>query len=271
MMHSHVIIGDNSAEFGQICMDILRQSGFTANTTEKDGNQLLEQIDKEMPDVVFMDAYMKSLDAIGVMKQLNHRGKSKRPACIVTSSFESKFMEGEIMKQGVEYYILKPFDLPALVDRVNDLTGYLENDRSDVRSANSGLYQDYYYEDVSNKLIEAFTAKVLRTMPMTVKLKGYHYVKDAILKVIEDKSLANAVTKELYPSIAKKYNTTAGAVEKAIRTAIELTWDCGNIETLNKLFGNSSKNLCVKPSNAKFIAEIAEYVTMMTQRKTCWA
>lgn len=203
MMHSHVIIGDNSAEFGQICMDILRQSGFTANTTEKDGNQLLEQIDKEMPDVVIMDAYMKSLDAIGVMKQLNHRGKSKRPACIVTSSFESKFMEGEIMKQGVEYYILKPFDLPALVDRVNDLTGYLENDRSDVRSANSGLYQDYYYEDVSNKQIEAFTAKVLRTMPMTVKLKGYHYVKDAILKVIEDKSLANAVTKELYPSIAK--------------------------------------------------------------------
>ena len=271
MMHSHVIIGDNSAEFGQICMDILRQSGFTANTTEKDGNQLLEQIDKEMPDVVIMDAYMKSLDAIGVMKQLNHRGKSKRPACIVTSSFESKFMEGEIMKQGVEYYILKPFDWPALVDRVNDLTGYLENDRSDVRSANSGLYQDYYYEDVSNKQIEAFTAKVLRTMPMTVKLKGYHYVKDAILKVIEDKSLANAVTKELYPSIAKKYNTTAGAVEKAMRTAIELTWDCGNIETLNKLFGNSSKNLCVKPSNAKFIAEIAEYVTMMTQRKTCWA
>ncbi|MDD6237486.1 MAG: sporulation transcription factor Spo0A [Clostridiales bacterium] len=270
MMHSHVIIGDNSAEFGKICMEILRQAGFTANTTEKDGNQLLAQIDKEMPDVVIMDAYMKSLDAIGVMKQLNHKCRSNRPACIVTSSFENKFMEGEIMKQGVEYYILKPFDLSALVDRVNDLTGYIENDRADVCTVDSELYQDYYNE-ISNKQIEAFTAKVLRAMPMTVKLKGYHYVKDAILRVAEDQGLANAVTKELYPSIAKKYNTTAGAVEKAIRTAIELTWDCGNIETLNKLFGNDSSNLCAKPSNAKFIAEIAEYVTMMTQRNACRA
>lgn len=268
-MHSHVIIGDNSAEFGKICMDILRQAGFTANTTEKDGNQLLKQINKEKPDVVIMDAYMKNLDAIGVMKQLNHKNKSKRPACIVTSSFESKFMEGEFMKQGVEYYVLKPFDLPALVDRVNDLTGYLKNDRADTCAEGSELYQDYY-EEVSSKQIEAFTAKVLRAMPMTVKLKGYYYVKDAILRVAEDKSLASAVTKELYPSIAKKYNTTAGAVEKAIRTAIEVTWNYGNIEILNKLFGSNSKTLCAKPSNAKFIAEIGEYVTMMTQRKACW-
>lgn len=271
MMNSHVIIGDNSAEFGKICVDILRQSGFTASTTEKDGNQLLKQIDKEMPDVVIMDAYMKSLDAIGVMKQLNHKGRAKRPACIVTSSFENKFMEGEIMKQGVAYYILKPFDLPALVDRVNDLTGYLENDRTDFYTADSGLSQDDYYNEISSKQIEAFTAKVLRTMPMTVKLKGYHYVKEAILRVVDDKSLASAVTKELYPSIAKKHNTTAGAVEKAIRTAIELTWDCGDIATLNKLFGSSSQNLCAKPSNAKFIAEIAEYVAMMTKQNACWA
>ena len=268
MTHSHIVIGDNSAEFGKICMDILEQSGFTVTLTEKDGNLLLKQIDETLPEVVIMDAYMKSLDAIGVMKQLNRRDKSKQPACIVTSAFENKFMEDEIMKQGAAYYILKPFDLSALVDRVNDLAGYLESNRvlSDIDAEWEPRY-DCYPDDLLNRQREAAIVKVLHAMPITVKLKGYHYIKEAVLRVIADRSLANAVTKELYPSIAKKYSTTSGAVEKAIRTAIEITWDYGNVQALNELLGSSGDTLCDKPSNAKLIAELAEYVSTMLQRK----
>ena len=257
IMYTDIIIGDNSIEFGQICVNILHQSGFTATTTEKDGSLLLKQIDKERPNIVIMDAFMKNLNAIGVMKYLNRQNYVKKPAFIVTSSFENKYLEDEIMKQGAIYYILKPFDLSILADQVKNLTGYLKSDNTDSLAASQKLYQ----KATSHV---ALVTQILRTLPMTTKLKGYLYVKEAILYVLSDKSLINRVTKELYPTIAKKHNTTSGAVERAIRNAIEITWDFGNIKMMNTLFGYDNKGGHGKPTNAKFISEIAEYINMIS-------
>lgn len=236
-----VIIGDDSADFGIVCANQLKSLGFFVVTRPKDGQLIFEAIQNEKPDVVVIDAVMPSLDAIELIKKVNDSTQNK-PAFIVTSSYDNAFIEREVMSNGAAYYMLKPFDIRVLGERILSIT--------DVGEAN--------LQSAKNEDIEIVVTDIIHQIGVPAHIKGYHYLRTAILLCVNDSEMINSVTKILYPTVAKYYSTTASRVERAIRHAIEIAWDRGDIDTLNSIFGYTVQTCKGKPTNSEFIALIAD-------------
>lgn len=234
-----VLIGDNSSDFGMVFASGLKDKGFFAITRQKDGNEILDAIKNESPDVVVIDAVMPNLDAIELIKKANEL-ENKKPTFIVVSSYDNPFVEREVMENGASYFMLKPFDVPILAERILSLTA-----KSEI-AISSG-------EDV-----EVVITDIIHQIGVPAHIKGYHYLRYAILLCIEDDDMINCVTKVLYPTVAKKYKTTPSRVERAIRHAIEVAWDRGDIDTLTSIFGYTVQTCKGKPTNSEFIALIAD-------------
>ena len=246
-----VIIGDNTTEFGQVCSDILNNLGFAVTTLAKDGNEIISAINSVLPDVVVMDAYMKNLDAIAVMDLVNESELTKKPAFIVTSAYDNVFLQNSIMEKGAAYYVLKPFDLNVLAKRISDLTDYIRSDH------NTAVLRETEKPDLETEITE-----ILHQIGVPAHIKGYHYLREGILLSVNDKEVLGSITKILYPAVAKKFSTTASRVERAIRHAIEVAWDRGDVDVLNSYFGYTIHNLRGKPTNSEFIAMIADNLSL---------
>jgi len=249
-----IIVGDNSAEFGQLCSKLLIDHGFQVKTTAKDGNEVLEQINAELPDVVIIDAYMKNLDAIAVMKRIND-ADIKKPMVIVTSAYDSAFIQDEVMRLGAAYFILRPFDLNELTKRITDLTGFVQKEN---------ILPIVPLQEI--ELMEQIT-HILYQIGVPARSKSYEYVREGIRLAVNDPRVMNSITKVLYPSIAEKFSTTSLRVERGIRHAIEVTWLQGDIDALEKCFGYTPHNLRNKPSNSEFIAVIAGKLSLDRQKR----
>ena len=207
---------------------------------ERDGEELVRIIKEENPDLALLDLFLQKFDAIEVMKRVKSNCKTK---FVIMSASDDPLFEQEALHCGASYYLLKPFDQGVLMDRVMKM---LSVDRPVPASENK------------ERELELTVTDIIHEVGVPAHIKGYHYVRDAIIMAVEDPEIINAVTKRLYPTIAQKYSTTASRVERAIRHAIEVAWDRGDLDVLNSYFGFTVNNQRGKPTNSEFIAMIAD-------------
>lgn len=244
-----ILIGDDSAEFGVFYASTLREKDFYVITRPKDGKLLYEAIRNEQPDVVICDAVMPGLDAIELMKKLN-ASDNKKPKMIVTSSYDNPFAEKSVMSRGADYFLLRPFDVDALGERIKELMGV-----TDITSQ-----KNYQTEKAFN--LEIIVTDMIHQIGVPAHIKGYHYLREAIILSIYDHEMLESVTKQLYPSVAKKFQTTPSRVERAIRHGIEKAWDRGNVKTINSIFGYTIDVNKGKPTNSEFIAMVTDKIRL---------
>jgi two-component system response regulator (stage 0 sporulation protein A) len=235
-----VIIGDESKEFGCMLANSLRGRGFFAVTRDNDGLLLLEAIRSEEPDVVIVDSIIPGIDAAELIKRCD--SFVHKPFFIVTSAYRNVFAERQIMSMENAYFMLKPFEISALGERITSLTQGGMTGRNAPGTEN----------------MEIVVTDVIHQLGVPAHIKGYHYLREAILSSIEDPELLESVTKLLYPTVAKRFDTTSSRVERAIRHAIEIAWDRGNLDTLNAFFGYTVNTCKGKPTNSEFIALITD-------------
>ncbi len=214
------------------------------------GKEGLDMFSMYLPDVVILDIVMPVMDGFGVLSRI--AGKA---VIIAVSGYESESTISKIAAMGADYYISKTVEMAEIADRVIMFT------KKDTATGGAkgleGLFRSAVIEEKTTS-IESMVSNIIKLVGVPAHIKGYQFLRDAIIWTIEDMGLINAVTKELYPGIAKKYNTTSSRVERAIRHAIEVAWERGDIETINKLFGYTVHNNKGKPTNSEFIAMIAD-------------
>lgn len=243
----NILIADDNKEFCEILHEYMSaQDDFFISGIAYNGLEAIKQIKDLSPDVVVLDIIMPHLDGIGVLEKLNSLGLANRPKVIILTTLGQEFMTQRSVELGADYYILKPFDLEVLGTRIRQMFS---------GSVISNVPQSV---PIKNRNLDVEVTKIIHQMGVPAHIKGYQYLRDAILFVIEEVNLLGAVTKELYPMIAQKYMTTPSRVERAIRHAIELAWDRGNVDMMNKFFGYTINVERGKPTNSEFIAMVAD-------------
>ena len=244
-----IVLADDNKDFCQVLKEYLsNESDIEILGIAKDGIEALDLVKKTQPDLLVLDVIMPHLDGLGVIEKLNSMNLPKMPKIIVLSAVGQDKITQSAINLGADYYIVKPFDFVIFINRIRELvtnkTNHIEMTRSDfVRNAGN---------------IETEITNIIHEIGVPAHIKGYLYLREAIKMVIENVELLGAVTKELYPSIAKKFNTTPSRVERAIRHAIEVAWSRGKVDTINQLFGYTVHNTKGKPTNSEFIAMIAD-------------
>jgi len=240
-----LLIADDNKEFCDLLKEfIAQQDDLDLVGIAYNGLETLEMILEHNPDIVVLDIIMPHLDGIGVLEKLAYGVAVNRPKIIVLTAFGQENITQQAVELGADYYILKPFDFNVLAARIRQLS--------------DGLAVSQYIAPSKPKSMDIAVTNIIHEMGVPAHIKGYHYLRDAILQVINEVNLLGAVTKELYPMIADKFNTTPSRVERAIRHAIELAWDRGNVEMMTKFFGYTIDLERGKPTNSEFIAMVAD-------------
>lgn len=245
-----LLIANDGVEFNRDYGRIFEESGMETVYTQKDGMKLLEKIESIHPDVVLSDLFMPRLDGIGVMKAVQAKMPGLKPLFVIISNFTSPTLEREVMMSGASYFAVSPFNAADLADRIFQLCSV-----SGLISKSTAKQQE---SAASEPSLEIQVTEILHQIGVPAHIKGYHYLRDSIIMAIETPDIINAVTKRLYPSVAKRYETTASRVERAIRHAIEVAWDRGDVDILNSYFGYTIHNTRGKPTNSEFIAMISD-------------
>ena len=239
-----VLIADNSEEFCASLSSALQQGdGFQVVATVSDGEQAVRQVLERKPQVLVLDLMLAKKDGLGVLKALS--GMEHRPITLATSGFVSEYVAQAAANLGVRYLVLKPCDMTALVERLQEIRGG-ENLRKLPGSSRG------------TKNIETMVTSIIHEIGVPAHIKGYQYLREAIIIAVNDMDVINAITKLLYPQVAKTFQTTPSRVERAIRHAIEVAWDRGDLDTLQRFFGYTVSNTKGKPTNSEFIALIAD-------------
>ncbi len=242
-----ILIGEENTETGAVCAAKLRSQGFYVISRVSDGNIIYEAIKDEAPDVAIIDSSMPHLDALELIKKINH-SNYKKPIFIVTSSYANTFIERSVLQAGAALYMLKPFDFDILGDRIRGLLGTSGDDNTAVPGKTYSL--------------EIIVTDIIHKIGVPAHIKGYHYLREAIMQCVRDTEMLESITKVLYPTVAKRFNTTSSRVERAIRHAIEIAWDRGDINTLNTYFGYTINVGKGKPTNSEFIALITDKIRL---------
>lgn len=226
----------------------LRSNRMEVKLCAKNGAEVLNIIEETNPDVVVMDAFLQHIDAAGVISRINMKDPSKRPLIIVMSGIDNSNFEREMLRNGVDYYFLKPIDAQMVAQRIVQLTSW-----KDV-----GVTAHY---EAPQDLTVTIT-EILHQIGVPAHIKGYRYVREAIKLTVENPEMLNSVTKILYPTVAKNFKSTSSRVERAIRHGIETAWDRGDVDVLNSYFGYTIQNERGKPTNSEFIAMIADDIRL---------
>jgi len=246
---SLLIVEDNK-EFCELLEEYFNLQGdFEVLGVVYNGKDALQFLMKEQPDVVLLDIIMPYLDGIGVLEKINMSGTPIKSRIIMLTAFGQDSITQRAMELGATYYMMKPLEMDILADRVRQMmNGPTPLPRASVMGN----------KPIRAKNLEMEVTNIIHEIGIPAHIRGYLYLRDAIMLVVKEISLLNAVTKELYPAIADKYNTTSSRVERAIRHAIELAWNRGNINYLNEVFGHTVRIDKGKPTNSEFIAIIAD-------------
>ncbi|MGY0375238.1 sporulation transcription factor Spo0A [Clostridium sp. JNZ J1-5] len=254
-----VVIADDNKEFCNILNDyLLNQRDIIVTGVAKDGIEALKLIQEKKPDLVVLDIIMPHLDGLGVLEKLNTMNVDPMPRIIVLSAVGQDKITQRAITLGADYYVVKPFDMDVFTKRIRQMfNNTISSDqvKKTVSIADSEEIKVRRNEPLD---LESEITNIIHEIGVPAHIKGYMYLREAISMVVNDVELLSAVTKELYPSIAKKYNTTASRVERAIRHAIEVAWSRGQVETINKIFGYTIHNGKGKPTNSEFIAMVAD-------------
>lgn len=245
-----VLFTEESNDFGKHCTAVLKSYGFDVKLVSKNGAEVLRMLESEKPDVLVMDAIMASTDALGVLQQISASGR-KKPLVMIISGVDNQRFENEVLMAGADYYFLKPFDISMMAERIMLMTGWNQKPNSK---------NDAYTNTVrmSNSDLEVLVSDIMHQIGVPAHIKGYQYLREAIILSINDTEMMNSVTKVLYPTVAKRFATTSSRVERAIRHAIEVAWDRGDVDVLSSYFGYTIQNTRGKPTNSEFIAMISD-------------
>ena len=242
-----LLIAEDCEKINKENVNVFEKRGFNVSFSKKDGLDLVNKIEEKFPEAVIMDLFMPNIDAIGVINTLKEKNL-ELPIFIVLSNFDNPILEKEVMSAGASYFALKPFDPKTLSDRILSMI-------SNSSSVNESISDFSYTKDIN---IECKITDILHQIGVPAHIKGYHYLRESIMMAVNNPDIINAVTKQLYPSVAKNFNTTSSRVERAIRHAIEVAWDRGDVEILNSYFGYTIHNSRGKPTNSEFIAMISD-------------
>ncbi|MTI65448.1 MAG: sporulation transcription factor Spo0A [Firmicutes bacterium] len=253
-----VLIADDNKDFCNILQEYLStQEDVEVVGVAKDGFEALDLICEENPDVLVLDIIMPHLDGLGVLEKLNTMDLEEFPKTIVLSAVGQDKITQRAINLGADYYVVKPFDFEVFMKRIRQLVGNMSSSQP-RRKINSSSSLIKNREGNKAKSLEARITNIIHEIGVPAHIKGYLYLREAIGMVVENVELLSAVTKQLYPSIAEKFNTTPSRVERAIRHAIEVAWSRGKIDTINNLFGYTVHTDKGKPTNSEFIAMVAD-------------
>lgn len=246
-----VMLTEDGSETLHELAGILRSNNCEVLTVIKDGSMLVNAIKTgEIPDVILMDGFMARLDALGVLREIDSMHLEKRPLVMVLSGADNPRFESEILNAGADYYFLKPYNPAMLAERVVQFAG-IHN-----ASANKNGIKD----------LEVVVSQIMHQIGVPAHIRGYQYLREAIILSVNNSEMISSVTKILYPTVAKTFKTTPSRVERAIRHAIEVAWDRGDVDVLSSYFGYTIRNERGKPTNSEFIAMISDNLKL--QMKT---
>ena len=246
-----VLIADAGEEFRSLLRDSLNAEGdLTVVGTAADGAEALALLAEHRPDVLLTDLILPRLDGMELLQRIGETGAA--PVTMIVSAFYNERMIARCAELGADYFIPKPCDIAALTARI----------RQSVRTEAEELPTTPREIRAQSDDLEAAVTEVIHEIGVPAHIKGYQYLREAIILTINDMEIINAVTKVLYPAVAKKFGTTSSRVERAIRHAIEVAWDRGDLDTLQKFFGYTVSNIKGKPTNSEFIAMIADCLSL---------
>jgi two-component system response regulator (stage 0 sporulation protein A) len=254
-----VFIADDNLEFVSTLVSSLgEQEDMEIVGTAKDGLEAIEKIITIKPDVCLLDVIMPQVDGIGVLEQLNEK-MGKIPLCIMLSAVGQDKITAQAVMMGAQYYIVKPFEMNVLIKRIRDLKMYQPNVKQNyIVKETKPAYIEISNKEDKEKNLEAMVTNIIHEVGVPAHIKGYQYLRDGIMMVVDDIEVINQITKQLYPELAKKYKTTPSRVERAIRHAIEVAWGRGQLEAVENIFGYTVSASKGKPTNSEFIAMIAD-------------
>lgn len=254
-----ILIADDNKDFCVILNEYLTtQPDFEVVGIAKDGLEVIDLIESKFPDVVILDIIMPHLDGLGVLEKLNSMQMEKIPKIIVLSAVGQDKITQKALTLGAEYYVVKPFDMEVFSKRIRECFGMGSNE-NERKNYIQPLGVTVPIATTPRELESAIT-NIIHEIGVPAHIKGYIYLREAITMVVNNMELLSAITKELYPSISRKFNTTPSRVERAIRHAIEVAWGRGRIDVINNLFGYTIHNVKGKPTNSEFIAMIADKI-----------
>lgn len=257
-----IAMADDNLDFIEnVKMFLKKDERFEFVGSANDGKEAVELIEKEVPDAILLDVIMPELDGIGVIETINKNTKAKRPIIIMVSAMGGEAVTQKAMSLGADYYVVKPFDISLLMKRIKELVNYNPSANKIQSITSSGEIKAQYItisNDSSSQNLEALVTNIIHEVGVPAHIKGYQFLREAIIRVINNIDLINQITKELYPEIAEKYDTTPSRVERAIRHAIEVAWGRGNQEVVQSIFGYTISANKGKPTNSEFIAMIAD-------------
>ncbi len=247
-----VLIADSTEEFcKQLTTALQRANGFQVVGTAADGELALRKILELKPQVLVLDLMLSKRDGISILKAL--QGGEYKPAILVTSGFITEFVASTAASLGARYLMLKPCDMGALVERLEEIRGNRRPQNPSVKDEKSD--------------IETMVTGIIHEIGVPAHIKGYQYLREAIIIAVNDMDVINAITKVLYPQVAKTFQTTPSRVERAIRHAIEVAWDRGDLDTLQRFFGYTVNSTKGKPTNSEFIALIADKLQLQLKNQ----
>lgn len=259
-----ILIADDNEDFALTLVKYLeKEEDMEVIGIAKNGKEACDMVTNTQPDVLLLDVIMPYLDGIGVLEYINSSGIDKKPMCIMLSAVGQAKITQTAISLGAEYYVVKPFDIEILVKRIKEIKNYKPTTAQNCYSNKDREYKMPYIDiSDSNKkneeALEALVTNLIHELGVPAHIKGYQYLREAILMVIKDIDIINQITKQLYPAIASKYRTTPSRVERAIRHAIEVAWARGEQGTVESIFGYTISAAKGKPTNSEFIAMIAD-------------
>ena len=260
-----VLIADDNPDFANNLTSYIEEDDeLEIIAIARDGKEAVEMILNTQPDVVLLDVIMPHLDGIGVLEQINNARIRKFPLCIMLSAVGQERITQRALDLGAEYYIIKPFDITLLLQRIKQIKLYQptqirNNNTNNINREIKASYIELSPESKKNQEnLEALVTNVIHEVGVPAHIKGYQYLREAIMMVVNNIDIINQITKQLYPDIANKYATTPSRVERAIRHAIEVAWTRGQTDTVESIFGYTISAAKGKPTNSEFIAMIAD-------------
>lgn len=248
-----IVIADDSESCDIMKRSLEEYPNFDVVAMATDGNELIAKVSELMPDVVVTETMLPRKDGLAAISTISKMDLVKKPSVFIVSSFQSAKVVSDASALGVSYYMVKPCEVSDLAERIS---------RHNIVEP---VFQPAKKAADPEVDLEVRVTAIIHEIGVPAHIKGYQYLRDAIIMTVNDMDTINAITKVLYPTVAKKYKTTSSRVERAIRHAIEVAWDRGDVETLNSFFGYTVSNVKGKPTNSEFISMIADRIRL--QRK----
>lgn len=261
MQKIEVLLADDNREFTTLLSEyISEQNDMVVTGIAYNGEEVLRLLGETRPDILILDIIMPHLDGLGVLERLREMNLPSMPKIIMLTAFGQENITQKAVQLGASYYILKPFDMEILANRIRQLVGNPTVISSNFTNASSNSLssKSNVVQIPKGKNLDANITSIIHEIGVPAHIKGYQYLREAITMVYNNIEILGAITKTLYPAIAEKFKTTPSRVERAIRHAIEVAWTRGNIDSISHLFGYTINISKSKPTNSEFIAMVAD-------------